>query len=205
MSYYLNKNMYQKYAITKEPPYHFTQSSVGVLLGDKAAFEQGIWKIFSFTFGDGDEFEGEDITVEKVAQEKGFDKENLVLLATCGMDVYEIDDKDTNICIANINSAKSAYDAIVDKDDRDLTWQQFIEFVNEKNNTSYNTESVEDFFNSFQGRYCNADEFAEEYVNEIDNIPFYISNHIDWKGVAEDLKESFFYLEDGNYTYVFRY
>lgn len=62
----------------------------------------------------------------------------------------------------------------------------------------------EGFQNSYRGECESEEAYAEEYYNEIHEIPDFLQGHIDWKSVANDIFiESFFGSRRDGKTYVF--
>ena len=58
----------------------------------------------------------------------------------------------------------------------------------------------------FRGKYGSAKEFAQEWHAEggsLANVPNDLAWHIDWAGVARDMRDSFSFVEHNGQTFVF--
>lgn len=60
---------------------------------------------------------------------------------------------------------------------------------------------------SFQGVYRSTEDFAEELTEEcydLNKVPAFIRNHIDWEGVARDMRGDYSFVEHEGDVWVFR-
>lgn len=65
----------------------------------------------------------------------------------------------------------------------------------------YMTDKAREFEDAYNGEWDTFTEFVEEQVRDVEVIPDWVSNHIDWESVARDWRHDYWY-EGGH---VFRY
>ena len=111
-------------------------------------------------------------------------------IITCPEDIDEIDDKE-------------AVEDILDVFDIELSdWREYDDFVSTlrmNNEFDYGMTIIhEDYFT----------EYAEDTVKEVgyvsDTLPWWIKNHIDWDGVADEMKADYQKAEYQGETYYYR-
>lgn len=102
-------------------------------------------------------------------------------------------------------------DSVDDITDDDFAseWEEQIQELEEINSFISQLEDYGDFEHGEQ--IIHEDyftEYAEEFVKELgylpDNFPYWIENHIDWEGVADDLKADYTEAEYQGDTYYMR-